>query len=123
MRNQAILAVTVIGALAIGVAPAFAQTQWNVAVSSYAFAPATLNIVAGDKVVWTNVAEIPHEVECHLKVAEGVEPPTCVADFEGDVDVGQSFSYVFTTPGVYLINCNLGGMHATMKQVIVVTPF
>lgn len=78
-----------------------------VAISDYAFKPATVTVAAGTKVVWTNEDDDPH---------------TVTAD-DGSFDSkglgqGDSYSRVFAKPGRYTYHC---AAHPFMKGVVIVT--
>jgi len=77
-----------------------------VAISNFAFSPATLTITAGDTVTWTN-----DDAELHTATGTGG------AFDSGNLAQGDSFSFTFTTPGTYDYICTL---HPTMTGQIVV---
>lgn len=117
------------GSLGHPTAPHAVGSIHTVTVGNYWYKDASGNsfttIASGDVLVFTNTAANEHEAECHYKVQEGTEPMTCMEDFEGDLapagEPGSDFQYTFNTPGLYVIHCNLGGDHAQMKFVVVVT--
>lgn len=78
-----------------------------VAISDYAFKPATLTVPAGSEVVWTNEDDDPHTV-----TADGG-----AFDSKG-LGQGDSFAQVFDKPGRYPYHCSA---HPFMKGVVVVT--
>ena len=77
-----------------------------VAISQFAFAPATLTITAGDTVTWTNDDPVIHTATS-----------TTGAFDSGDLAQGESYSFTFTTPGTYDYLCT---PHPTMTGRIVV---
>lgn len=112
-----------------------------VTVDDYEFDPAYLEITTGTLVNWTNVGEVPHEVATHIHspASPGPLPHAIVTAVRTDDPAAQATSwhdmvfpeddpttptwentteFEFTEPGVYVINCNLGGDHETMRQVI-----
>jgi len=77
-----------------------------VAISGFAFAPATLEIRAGQAVTWTNRDETPHQV---VSSGKRFRSP--------GLDTGDSFAFVFTEPGRYPYFC---GLHPRMVGTVVV---
>lgn len=78
----------------------------SVAISGFAFAPATLTITAGDTVTWTNEDSVTHTATS-----------TTGAFDSGPLAQGASFSFTFTTPGTYDYLCT---PHPSMTGQIVV---
>jgi plastocyanin len=78
----------------------------EVAISDFAFSPATLTIAAGDTVTWTNNDPVVHTATS-----------TTGAFDSGDLAEGDSFSVTLTTPGTYDYLCT---PHPTMTGQIVV---
>ena len=78
-----------------------------VAISDYAFKPATLTIAAGTKVVWTNKDDDPHTVTAD----DGA------FDSKG-LGQGDSYARVFSKPGRWTYHCSA---HPFMKGVVIVT--
>src|SRR5829696_3441850 len=72
----------------------------EVAISDFAFSPATLTITAGDTVTWTNSDPVVHTATS-----------TTGAFDSGDLAEGDSFSVTLTTPGTYDYLCT---PHPTM---------
>lgn len=78
--------------LAVG-GVAFAATR-AVAISGFAFSPATMTINVGDRVMWTN-----SDAVAHTATATGGAFDT------GDIGQGQSASVRFTKAGTYAYYC------------------
>jgi plastocyanin len=77
----------------VGGAVAVAATR-AVAISGFAFSPATVTINVGDRVTWTN-----SDAVAHTATATGGAFDT------GDIAQGQSASVRFTTAGTYAYYC------------------
>ena len=74
-----------------------------VAISNYAFVPASLVVPVGTTVTWTNKDQVTHTVKFPEK--------------DQTIAFGQSFTRTFSKPGVYTYLC---GIHASMKGTIMV---
>ncbi|MGH2616999.1 MAG: cupredoxin domain-containing protein [Thermomicrobiales bacterium] len=74
---------------------------------SFAFAPYSLQIAAGDTVTWINASGIAHTVT----------GDDLAFDNSGPIDPGESFSLTFDEPGTYRYRC---GPHPDMVGEIVV---
>ncbi len=77
-------------------------------IHNFGFSPANLQVKAGTTVTWTNYDRTPHTVtfrDSSLKSS-------------GILNQGDTFSYTFTTPGVYAYYCDL---HETMTGQVTVT--
>ncbi|MFF7164439.1 plastocyanin/azurin family copper-binding protein [Streptomyces sp. NPDC008086] len=83
---------------------------YQVAMSGYAFSPATLTVTAGSTVTWTNQDTAPHDV----KTTSGP-----AAFHSAMLNKGGSWSFTFTTPGTYAYYCTV---HPNMTARIVVQP-
>ena len=94
-----------------------------VRMSDMAFQPQTIEISAGEQVVWTNTSRVMHNVvadPAKAMVALNVKLPTGVKPFSSQMlQPGQSFSKTFDKPGVYKYVCTLHE-GAGMKGVIIV---
>lgn len=88
-------------AAAAPTAPAAAPANTDVMISGYKF-PAKTAIATGGKVTWTNMDDAPHTVSS----MHGTELKS------GNFTKGQTFSHVFTKPGVYMYVCDV---HPDMK--------
>jgi plastocyanin len=87
-----------------------ATTAGNaIVIRNFAFEPATLTIVAGNKVSWTNRDEEPHQV-----VSAGAQFPASPA-----LDTDDNYATVFTKPGTYTYFCSI---HPHMVGTIIVKP-
>ena len=75
--------------------------------------PATIQVVRGTVITWTNQDTDSHSVVLSYAV-------TATSDLwtSGALATGQSVSYTFTSPGRYVYNCSL---HAGMIGVVIVT--
>lgn len=76
-----------------------AASTVEVALKDFRFSPADITIKAGTTVVWTNQDSTAHTVTSGTRAA-----PTDLFD-SGDVASGDTFSFTFTTPGVYAYHC------------------
>jgi len=90
--------------LAAGAGPAAADT--DIAVKDYAFAPAALDVKAGETVTWTNGDDSPHQL---VAVDKSFRSPA--------LDTGDHYSRTFATPGTYKYFCSL---HPQMVGTVVV---
>lgn len=78
--------------------PVFGATQ--VSMRNDAFTPATIQVVLGTMVTWTNKDNVPHNVTLSPVVL------TASNNWEsGLLSPGQSYSYTFTTRGTYHYYC------------------
>jgi plastocyanin len=67
----------------------------TVTISDYTFAPATVTVHPGDKVVWSNQDDAPHTATAR----DGKSFDT------GTIDPGASASVTFHAPGHYAYRC------------------
>lgn len=86
--------------------PMWAQ-EVKVDIKAFMFGPKDLNVAVGTKVTWVNDDEIPHTVAQIHKLFRS-----------GALDTGDSYSWVFNTPGEYEYFCAL---HPQMLGKIVVS--
>lgn len=86
--------------------PMLAQ-EVKVDIKAFMFGPKDLNVAVGTKVTWVNDDEIPHTVAQIHKLFRS-----------GALDTGDSYSWVFNTPGEYEYFCAL---HPQMLGKIVVS--
>jgi len=70
----------------------------EVALKNFRFSPADVTIKAGTTVVWTNQDSTSHTVTSGTR-----DTPTSL--FDSEVGPGETFSFTFTTPGVYPYHC------------------
>jgi plastocyanin len=110
--NMAQMSEMKMGEMAKGAAPARqlagAPAANAVAISGFAFAPATLTVPVGTTVTWINQDEEPHTVTS----ATSQEP------FRSDaLDTDDKFSFTFAKPGTYKYFC---AIHPHMVGTVVV---
>lgn len=72
----------------------------QVLIMHYSFVPDIITISKGTTLTWTNMDPVIHTVE-----SGNHDQPTELFD-SGPLDQGQSFSYTFTEPGVYVYHCD-----------------
>ncbi len=93
--------------------------------SDMGFVPPTITVNAGDKVTWTNTSQVFHNVVDDAGKALSpmdVSFPSGGRPFDSPLlQPGQSFSRVFTVPGVYHYVCTLHEANG-MKGVVIVRP-
>ena len=109
LRN--VLIAALLGALTAAVLSAAlltarAQDAAAVAIDNFTFNPQRITVKAGSTVTWTNKDDIPHAV-----VASGHAFRSKV------LDTDDSYSFTFTTPGIYEYFCSL---HPHMTGTVVV---
>jgi plastocyanin len=93
--------------LAIAVSSASARAEEpSVKIDNFTFSPQTLKVSAGTTVTWKNEDDIPHTVASVTKTFKSKA-----------LDTDDSYTFTFTTPGVYEYFCSL---HPHMKGTIVV---
>ena len=89
------------------------------------FVPAAITVNTGDKVVWKNSSQVIHNVVDDARKALSridVKLPPGASPFDsGLLQPGQSYSRVFTEPGIYRYVCTLHE-GSGMKGVVVVKP-
>jgi len=78
----------------------------KVEIDNFAFSPARISVKAGTTVAWLNADDTPHTVASSSKLFKSK-----VLDTDG------SFSFTFTTPGMYEYFCSL---HPYMTGTVVV---
>ncbi len=76
----------------------------EISIKNFAFDPATLNISAGTKVIWTNNDSVAHRIS-----GTGFQS----TDFYN----GQKYGFTFTAAGTYDYICSI---HPSMKGQIIV---
>lgn len=105
----AVLAVAVLlGSLFVVPGGRASAATYRVAMSGYAFSPATLTVTTGSTVTWTNQDTAPHDVKTTSAPAAFHSPM---------LNKGGSWSFTFTTPGTYAYYCTV---HPNMTARIVV---
>jgi amicyanin len=75
-------------------------------IDNFAFSPERITVKAGSTVTWLNADDTPHTVASSAKMFKSKA-----------LDTNDSFSFTFTTPGVYEYFCSL---HPYMKGTVVV---
>jgi len=98
--------------LAAVVLPSAAQTAAPgsaVSIDNFTFGPGSLTVKAGTIVTWTNKDDIPH----------GIASADNAFTKSKALDTDDSYSFTFTTPGIYKYFCYL---HPHMTGTIVVQP-
>jgi plastocyanin len=120
--------VKIVGALGVTVtAPALAQGKTvDVAMKNSPkglFAPATVNISAGDTVTWTNGGVITHTVTfdpSKAMTASDVVLPAGATPFDsGDMEEDATYSHTFTVKGTYKYVCKYHEMMGMVGTVVV----
>ena len=91
-------------------APAAPVAGNAVAISGFAFSPASLTVKAGTTVTWTN-----KDSDAHTVTSQGTGGPLGSAA----LSTGQSYSFTFTKPGTYAYLCTI---HPFMTATVTVTP-
>ena len=103
-----VVAVAVAVALAVQVpAMAAGTAAMRVEIRNFTFAPATVTVRAGTRVVWTNKDEEPHTV-----TSAGSRFTSSAA-----LDSDDSYAFTFSKPGTYAYYCSI---HPMMVGTIVV---
>ena len=99
--------------------------QGTVGMTDMGFVPAAIAVNAGDKVVWKNSSPVIHNVVDDASKALSridVKLPSGARPFDsGLLQPGQSYSRVFTEPGIYRYVCTLHE-GSGMKGVVIVRP-
>ena len=104
--TAATLQVAILAGVAIVPTTSARAADAMVKIDNFTFAPKSLAVKAGTTVTWDNEDDIPHTVASSAKL------------FKSKVlDTGGTFSFTFTTPGVYEYFCSL---HPHMTGTIVV---
>jgi plastocyanin len=93
---------------AVGVTHVFIRSQ-----SGDVYDPATIQVVRGTVVTWTDQDTDPHSVVLSFAVTA-----TSYQWTSGVLATGQSASYTFTSPGRYVYHCSL---HVGMIGFVLVT--
>lgn len=83
-------------------------TTSTVTIKNFGFGPAAIAISKGTTVTWTNDDSVTHTVTAD----SGTGPNS------GDITPGGSYSYTFTTAGIYHYHCTI---HTEMTGVVTVT--
>ena len=114
IKSRAAIAFAALTLFAIGLSAAPRQSSGDtpsksvaVTIDNFTFAPVTLQIAAGTKVVWTNKDDVPHTV-----VSEDGKTFKSKA-----LDTDDEFSFTFNQPGTYKYFCSV---HPKMTGEIIV---
>ena len=99
--------------------------QGTVGMTDMGFVPPAITVNVGTKVVWKNSSQVIHNVvddESKALSTIDVKLPSGAHPFDsGLLQPGQSFSRVFTEPGIYRYVCTLHE-GSGMKGVVIVRP-
>ena len=99
--------------------------QGTVGMTDMGFVPAAITVNVGTKVVWKNSSQVIHNVVDDASKALSVvdvKLPSGARPFDsGLLQPGQSYSRVFTEPGIYRYVCTLHE-GSGMKGVVIVRP-
>ena len=99
--------------------------QGTVGMTDMGFVPPAITVNVGDKVTWKNSSQVIHNVVDDSSKALStidVKLPSGAHPFDsGLLQPGQSFSRVFTEPGIYRYVCTLHE-GSGMKGVVIVRP-
>jgi plastocyanin len=79
---------------------------YTVTIEGLRFDPATLEVTAGDRIVWINKDPFPHTVTADAKAFDS-----------RDLAADSSWAYVTRVPGEYPYGC---AYHTTMKATLIV---
>jgi plastocyanin len=85
-----------------------AAAHYSVQMANFAFAPAAITVHEGDTITWTNQDTAPHTVTT-TSGPERLDSPY--------LSKGQSWSYTFTAPGMYMYYCTV---HPDMRAEVIV---
>jgi plastocyanin len=83
-----------------------AEPNTKVEIDDFAFSPQRVTVKAGTTVTWNNEDDTPHTVASSTKLFKSKA-----------LDTAGSFSFTFTTPGVYEYFCSV---HPHMTGTVVV---
>jgi amicyanin len=106
-RHLREVAIGLCALVAVGVVmPSARAEEAAVKIDNFTFNPPTLTVKVGTTVTWKNEDDIPHTVRATTN------------DFKSKaLDTDDSFTFTFTTPGVYDYFCSLHP-HMTGKIVV-----
>ena len=111
MKRRTLLAgAWLLGALLMGNAPAAlaVAADATITIDNFTFTPAQVTVAAGTKVTWMNRDDIPHTI---------TDAGTPRSFKSAPLDTGDSFSFVYSSPGTYHYFCSL---HPHMQGTIIV---
>jgi len=99
--------------------------QGTVGMTDMGFVPPAITVNVGTKVVWKNSSQVIHNIVDDASKALSridVKLPSGASPFDsGLLQPGQSYSRVFTEPGIYRYVCTLHE-GSGMKGVVIVRP-
>jgi plastocyanin len=101
-----------------GQTPTPVGTGEAVAISGFAFSPASLAVETGATVTWTNDDGVPHTVTS--TDGPGISSATTSSFGSGTLQSGESFSHTFEEPGTYYYACTLHAGQDSMHAEVVV---
>jgi amicyanin len=90
----------------VAIAPSARAEETTVKIDNFTFNPPSLTVKAGTTVTWKNEDDIPHTVASATKVFKSKA-----------LDTDDSYTFTFTTPGVYEYFCSIHP-HMTAKIVV-----
>jgi amicyanin len=93
-------------AVMVAVAPAAYAEDPSVKIDNFTFNPPSLTVTAGTTVTWKNEDDIPHTVASTTRAFKSKA-----------LDTDDSYTFTFTTPGVYEYFCSIHP-HMTGKIVV-----
>ena len=105
-RAWALLAASVLSETGAATAAQPKPTTHTVAIEAMQFSPATLDVKAGDTVIWRNKDPFPHNVAADNKGFRS-----------GDIPAGHSWSFKARKKGEFAYVCTL---HPNMKAALAV---
>ena len=94
--------------VAVTSAPSSSGSTIEISIVNYSFSPETVTIKAGTTVTWTNQDSVVHTVTSDTGVFDS-----------GSLEKGKTFSYTFSTAGIFAYHC--APHQAKMTGTIVVT--
>jgi plastocyanin len=83
-----------------------AATEYSVDISGFAFDPATLTVMEGDTVTWTNLDQVAHTVTADDASWDS-----------GTLNHGESWSHTFDASGTWDYHCTI---HPMMTGTVIV---
>ena len=93
-------------AVMVAVVPAAYAEEPSVRIDNFTFNPPSLTVTAGTTVTWKNEDDIPHTVASTTRAFKSKA-----------LDTDDSYTFTFTTPGVYEYFCSIHP-HMTGKIVV-----
>lgn len=114
----------VVAALLIACAPVRAEARPVVNLTEHQhYAPASLRVAPGTTVIWRNTSHSVHTVSSDQQLAgahEGLVLPGGAQPLEsGALYPGETWSYIFVTPGHYLYVCRFHAEQGMVGSVVV----